>query len=147
MDQVQQAFERAVPDPDDRELLKRKCGEESIQNIYKGAVDLKIHPETAFAKILVVQLQMMRDEGAFHCSTCSTWLCKYLQYNEGYRVLTQQHNIVSMSMSIYPHPPSLLSLHFIDYFSRLSCNTPGHCVWENAQLDWQQPNRTRPPLP
>ena len=103
MDQLQHAFERAVPDPDDRELLKRKCGEENIQNIYKGAIDLKIPPETAFAKILVVQLQMMRDEGTFHCST---WLLKHLRYNE-------LHEVPKPYCRNYVSRSSILSIHCV----------------------------------
>ena len=62
MESLEQAFQKAVPDADERELLRREYGLEATTNVYQGAPDLEDYPASAFAKFLNAQLLVIRSK-------------------------------------------------------------------------------------
>lgn len=63
MESLKQAFQKAVPNADERELLRREYGADAITKLYQGAVDLEDDPATAFAKSLNAQLLIIKSKG------------------------------------------------------------------------------------
>ena len=65
MESLKQAFQRTVPDADERELLRREYGLEAISNLYQEALKLEHDPASAFAESLNAQLLVIRSKGKY----------------------------------------------------------------------------------